>query len=197
MTDLIRRSAPSSLFVTAQEIKSSARITNSREDSFFQQCANGACAAADGPTGHLKRAVINQGWTLVTNSFEAVLPLGAHTLDGIRYLDEDEAEQTVDPALYRASNGRSSFCPILRVDQSWPEKADADDAVMIDFTAGYGNAPGDVPQDIRHATIMLGVHYYENRSASIGDPRLSEVSRDVTMGYNSLMQGHIDMRRYF
>jgi uncharacterized phiE125 gp8 family phage protein len=39
----------------------------------------------------------------------------------------------------------------------------AANGIEIDFVAGYGDAPSDVPQPIRQALLLLVAHWYENR----------------------------------
>ena len=35
--------------------------------------------------------------------------------------------------------------------------------IEIDFVAGHGDTPSDVPQPIRQALLLLIAHWYENR----------------------------------
>ena len=49
------------------------------------------------------------------------------------------------------------------VKESWASKINA---VTIEFTAGYGNASA-VPQDIKHAMLLLIGEMYENREESV------------------------------
>jgi uncharacterized phiE125 gp8 family phage protein len=37
--------------------------------------------------------------------------------------------------------------------------------VTVRFVAGYGANPGDVPEPLRQAMLLLIGHYYENREA--------------------------------
>ena len=50
---------------------------------------------------------------------------------------------------------------------NWPTTFQRDDAIKIEYVIGYGDAPTDIPETIRHALFMLVAHYYENRELSV------------------------------
>jgi len=56
----------------------------------------------------------------------------------------------------------------------------------IDFTAGFGAAWGDVPDDLGLAVFMLAAHYYQNRDGA-GDV-------GMPMGVASLIQRYRSVR---
>ena len=37
----------------------------------------------------------------------------------------------------------------------------AEESVTVDFTAGYGTDPGDVPAPLRQAVLLLAAHYFD------------------------------------
>ena len=49
----------------------------------------------------------------------------------------------------------------------WPFTRYTINAVTIRFTAGYGSAPGNVPQAIRHAILIETANLYENREDAV------------------------------
>lgn len=55
----------------------------------------------------------------------------------------------------------------------------------IAFKAGHA-LPADVPRPLRQAMLLLAGHYYQNREASVSDPRVSNVSKKVEFGLQSL-----------
>jgi uncharacterized phiE125 gp8 family phage protein len=86
----------------------------------------------------------------------------------VTFLDTAGAPQTwasseyvVDaPAGPQATAGR--LYPALDVD--YPDTADREDAVTVEFVAGYGAAAA-VPQELKQAMALLIGHWYENREA--------------------------------
>ena len=49
----------------------------------------------------------------------------------------------------------------------WPMTGAAADAVVVEFVAGFGDEPGDVPEPLREAIRRLAADMYENREASL------------------------------
>ena len=192
MTSLVLRTAPATPIITAAQVKEQARTFHTKEEDVFQRAADAAIAHADGPSGVMGRALITQEWTLIAPCFTATIPLGRlQSVDEVRYLDEDGATQTLATTEYRVTAGTDNRRLAVKVNKTLPTTLVAPDAVEIDFTAGYGNAATDVPDDIISATLLLAVHLYQNRSAAMIDPRASEISRLVEIGYESLVRRHI------
>jgi uncharacterized phiE125 gp8 family phage protein len=56
--------------------------------------------------------------------------------------------------------------------KAWPSALRQQNAVVIDYTAGYGIDGATVPNDIKLAIKMLGAHWYENRETVVAEPRV-------------------------
>lgn len=52
----------------------------------------------------------------------------------------------------------------LNVGSWWPLTDRRQDCVQIEYTAGYGTDPSDVPAQLQLAVLYLAAHFYENRS---------------------------------
>lgn len=96
-------------------------------------------------------------------------PLVAVT--SITYVDTTGVTQTWDPTLYQVHKPAGPTAPRGKIRPaygvSWPVTRDQMDAVVVQFTAGYGTAPGSVPQRLRRAILMITGDLYENREATI------------------------------
>ncbi len=57
----------------------------------------------------------------------------------------------------------------------------------VDFTAGFGPAWADVPEDLRQAVMLLAAHFYENRNAAEGE-------HVMPFGVSSLIQRYRNVR---
>jgi uncharacterized phiE125 gp8 family phage protein len=66
---------------------------------------------------------------------------------------------------------------------SWPITFQRDDAIKIEYVIGYGDAPTDVPETIRHALFMLVAHYYENREPEL----IGTISKTLPYGFEDLI----------
>lgn len=48
---------------------------------------------------------------------------------------------------------------------SWPTGIRLYSGITVDYIAGYGTTDTDVPEDLRHAILLLAGHWYEYREA--------------------------------
>lgn len=89
-------------------------------------------------------------------------PLQAVT--AFKYLDGDEAEQTFDAENYTVITPKGDHCApgrvVLNSDASWPSTLQREGAVWIEFTAGYGDTPADVPALIQSTLMFLVGHFH-------------------------------------
>jgi hypothetical protein len=99
------------------------------------------------------------------------------SIDLVQYYDVNEELQSISAwdaetnptGVYYAPSGTiidPGFLA-LRSDQSWPDTYIRPDAVQIKFTAGYGTAASSVPNNVRHAVLLLTKHLYDNRDVVI------------------------------
>lgn len=79
----------------------------------------------------------------------------------IKYYDTDDVEQTVDAADYWVDT-HSDIARVV-VKNAWPSTSCRPNAVSIEYVAGYGDDPADVPAALRRACLLMVGHFYENR----------------------------------
>jgi uncharacterized phiE125 gp8 family phage protein len=84
----------------------------------------------------------------------------------IRYVDPSGATLTLDPSQYQVVTGAPGFV-LPAYGLSWPATRYQPESVTIDFTAGYGDTAGDVPNVAKSAISLLLGHLYENREATV------------------------------
>lgn len=62
--------------------------------------------------------------------------------------------------------------------------------IEIAFEAGMGDAPGDVPEPIRHAILLLVAHWYEHR-----DPmEIGTVGAAIPAAVSDLLKPYREVR---
>lgn len=162
---LSRVTAPASPPVTVAEVKSQSRIDIVAEDTLLARLIDAATATIDGPHG-IGVCMVSQQWELAADRFPRVFLLPLYpviSVDAIKYIDENGTEQTVDPAVYRVDTHSNPARVSLEWNQVWPSARLVANAVKVTFTCGHAS----VPEDLRHAVMMLVAHWAENREAVI------------------------------
>lgn len=168
--------APTVLPVGLNEMKDHLRIepTDTDEDALIMGLIHAGVTHIDGQKGILGRALCTQTWDYKLDAFPAEIriPLPPlQSVDSISYVDENGATQTLSTSVYQVvNNGTRPSTIVEAYNQSWPTTRCIPQAVTVRFTAGYldNNSPADtrngVPQPVKHALMLLGGHWYENRT---------------------------------
>ncbi|WP_196259219.1 head-tail connector protein [Pelagibacterium limicola] len=150
--------------VSLAQAKVHLRVEDGAEDGLIESLVTAARIHIEGITG---RALLEQRWRLVRDDWPengiVTLPVGpALAIDEIRTYDAQGEPHFVD------SDG------VLLDGQGVPPRAILPGnrpalrtrlGIEIDYTAGYGSAPEDVPADLIQALLTLVAYWYENRDA--------------------------------
>lgn len=86
------------------------------------------------------------------------------SVTSVKYIDTAGVEQTLASDQYKVSKsdtGEWYVVPAYGV--TWPTVRREMEAITVRFVAGYGSNPGDVPEPLRQAILLLIGHWYENR----------------------------------
>lgn len=167
--------------VTLVEAKAHCRISIDDDDGLI---AGYILAARHHLETETRRAFATQTWDLTIDDEwpiarvngcyrnRIVLPRPpVQSVTSISYIDGAGATQTLAADQYKlakADTGEWLIEPAYGV--SWPTVRSEMAAVTVRFVAGYGTNPGDIPEPLRQAMLLLIGHWYENREAiSIGN----------------------------
>jgi uncharacterized phiE125 gp8 family phage protein len=168
---LVLTAAPEREPVSVSEAKDYLRIDSAVEDPVV---ASLILAARLHIEGALDIAMMSQSWSLFLDCWPedgcVPIPLGPlKSVDSVKVYDADDAAQTVSPETYAVD--LSSLRPRLvrQAGAVWPQPGRAANAIEIAVTAGYGDAPDQVPQPIRQAVLMLVAHWYQEREPIVFD----------------------------
>ena len=132
---------------------------------------------------YCNRSFITQQWRLVLDSFPGPskygVPFGTpYSLPAHAILLERGTVRSIDSIVYTAMDGTEATMPDTdwiadlsgglarltpRFGKIWPIPLPQIGAVKVNFTAGYGNEPTDVPEGIRHWILLRVSSLYENR----------------------------------
>lgn len=154
---------PASEPVTLSEAKAQLSVTSSAHDTRITSLITTARRQVE---RYLKRALITQTWKVYYNCFHAVMELPYPPLQSVthvKYYDDSGTLQTLSSDLYWEDLASEPGKIVRKYDAVYPELlAGRPNAVEIQYVAGYGDAD-DVPEEIRHAILMLVTDYFDNR----------------------------------
>jgi len=93
------------------------------------------------------------------------LPISpVQSVDAIKYYDTAGTQQTWASSNYQVSLTDVLATVTLETSATFPVlEQDKVNAVTVEFTAGYGDAASDVPENTRLAIMALVGHWFENR----------------------------------
>lgn len=171
--------------VTLDEAKAFLRVDGSDEDSFISTLITAARLHTESVTG---RAMISQSWRVVRDGWppdrKVRLPVAPlQSLTEIRAYDADGVATMLTLAEFQPETGVSPAAIFVPVLVSGMPPTREHDAIEIDYVAGCGDAPEDVPQDLRHAVLILVGYWFEHRDAVI----VAGSGAVVPMGFDLLV----------
>jgi uncharacterized phiE125 gp8 family phage protein len=140
---------PTGLPVTLDEAKANMGIDGTDQDAVLTAWIMGVTAYAEQMT---HRAIMQQGWRVTLDAFPDAIRLEAPKLlsvQSVNFVDAAGADQVLDPADYRVDTVSEPGYIVPARGKAWPVTYDEINAVSVDYTCGYGNAPADVPAGIR------------------------------------------------
>lgn len=162
------KTAPAVEPVTVQEMREYLSLGGTEDDTLLTGLITAARAALEKMTG---RTFITTTYQLYYDGF-SFLPVKlarppVQSVSSITYVDEDGVTQTLSSTLYTVdvSSLYGRISPAYG--ESWPVTRAQDNAVCIEFKAGYGDAAASVPEPLKIAIKMLAADVYEHREANV------------------------------
>ncbi|WP_342642877.1 head-tail connector protein [Rhodoligotrophos ferricapiens] len=157
--------------VSLEQARAHLRVAGCLEDELIAALITSARIHLEIAT---RRMFITQGWSVFLDEWPeggvitlAIRPV--QSVDSVILHAESGAAREIEPADYTADTGS---LPRLRPrsGRQWPRPDKPFRGIEIEITAGYGDAPEDVPQPLRQAILQLVAHWYENREpVALGD----------------------------
>ena len=159
--------------VTSAEVKLYARVAHSVEDSLITSWIKAARKEAE---DYQHRGYIEQVYRMTYDSFPGSCiefprpPL--ISVDSVKYYDTEDTENVFGSGNYfvdlNSEVGRLS----LNYGVAWPTVTLRPlNAVIIEFTAGYGADADVVPDSVKNAIYLYCTYMYENREAENTFPK--------------------------
>ncbi len=191
-------SAPAGPALGLDEVKAALRLDDDHtaEDALIAGLVRAAGEACEAFTG---RALITQTWTLSRDAWpgapaadpvreglhvgpEVMRPARALALPKpplqsivhVKTYDEADAETLWPAAGYFVDTASEPGRLVARSGQSLPPPGRAANGIEVRFTAGYGEAPADVPEALRQGMAQFLAFLFENR----GDAPLERAAHE-------------------
>jgi len=170
--------APATKPITLAQAKMQCRATEfTDDDDLIGLFMEAAVDFADGPSGFLGRALIDQTWDYYLDAFPASGPIEIPLpplieVVGLFYQDGDGIEQEWTSTNYVVASSGNPGKVSLGSGVSWPTPIVESEAVRIRFRAGYldqGVSPAvaNVPGAIKAALLIHVADLYANRESAI------------------------------
>ena len=167
---LTLKTAPASEPLTAAQAKTHLRVTHTDDDTYIESLI---VVARHQVEKYLRMGLIDQTWEYRLDEFPAYdekplyVPMKPITaVDSISYVDTDGDSQTWSADEYQVDIYGAFPRIIPAYGYSWPSTRDQIHAVTITLSVGYADANA-VPEDIRHAMLLMIGELYENREESV------------------------------
>lgn len=177
--------APTALPVSVTEAKAQMRVDASDDDALIGRLVDVAVSYVD-VQGALGAAMITQTWAqwLGQSPGTVTLLLGpVQAVTAVKYYDVDNALQTDTLSNYNVLGTSTRTIVAPKPGFNWPTTYQRDDAIKIEYRIGYGDASTDVPENIRHAMLMLIAFHYENRETEL----IGTISKTLPFGFEQML----------
>ena len=174
--------------VSLVEAKAFLKVDDGAEDGLITTLIGAARLHVEGVTG---RALLAQSWRVVLDGwptdrqvklpvtpFMAVTEITAYDADGAGH-DIPLAQFLREPDRLLLPSTVSGM-PVLRERQG----------IEVDYVAGFGTEPEDVPPDMRQALLALVAYWYEHRDAVI----VAGSGAVVPSGFDRMVAGYKRVR---
>lgn len=172
--------------VSLAEAKAHARISSTDEDGLI---AGYILAARQWAETFTQRKLVTQTWDWSLDQFPACLepPIGpVQSVASVKYIDTAGAQQTLAPSEYQVDASSHVARIVPAYGKSWPSTRLQLNAVTVRLAVGYGSGPGDMPEPVRQAILLLIGHFYENRETVTAGTTVSE----LPLGARALLIPH-------
>ncbi len=176
--------------VSLADAKAHLRVDVPDDDALISRLIAGARSEIERGLG---RALITQTWTWWLDAWppgHAVpLPLSpVQSIEQIRIYTADDTFSLLPANGYLLDGQGSPPRLIRRGSLAWPQTTRPGNGIAVDFTAGHGTQPADVPAALRIAVLVLVGHWYENR-------QLADTAGAATVSLPPMVRDLIDPYR--
>ncbi|ADJ24768.1 phiE125 gp8 hypothetical protein [Hyphomicrobium denitrificans ATCC 51888] len=172
--------------VTLAEAKAQMRVLHSNEDALIERIISAASRHVENRIGRnlVKRTVTYKREGFPRGGVPVVLPRPpVISITSITFVDPKGDTITLSPNDYFLAASLIEYWVLPKT--AWPLAARGIPSVTIVYESGYGAMDSDVPEDLRHAVLLLVQHFYAHRSAVMEGPAVV-----TPMAVDALIEPH-------
>ncbi|RZI79809.1 MAG: hypothetical protein EOP38_24405, partial [Rubrivivax sp.] len=160
--------AASQAALTVAEVRQQCRIDGTDEDAYLEAIVIPAvCALFESETRH----------RLLTTTLQDTLPCWPRTgridlgwrvvqeVQEVTYLDASGQLQTLPPTAYQVDPTTLPASVYVAPAAALPSMLQHPAALRVRYVAGFGDAPADVPHNVRLWLLLHCAHFWNNREA--------------------------------
>ncbi len=156
---------PAAPTVTLEQARAHLKVDGTEEDALITDLVQAATRRVE---FECSLALITQRWRYFRDCWprSGVLEIPIHPVRSVISVKAltPSGLITVDPAYYEVD--MASRPARLRASPGFPPLAEGFNVVEVLLEAGFGDAPDDVPADLRQAILLLTAFWFENREGS-------------------------------
>lgn len=166
---VVQYTAPAVEPITLAEAKSHLRVVGDVENAEIYKYIRTARESVERSTG---RALITRTFRQTWDYFPACKSLVLEkaplvSVASVKYRAADGTLTTISSGSYEVDTLSTPGRVILKYGEVWPVVWNDGNAVIVEYSAGYGSAAADIPADLLHACFLLLGHFYANREPLI------------------------------
>ena len=120
-----------------------------------------------------ERTMLSTPWRLTMDSFPDAFELMQPPIiavQSVQFVDEAGVLQTLDPADYTLDTVSEPGYLVPAYGKEWPATRSQPNAVVVNYTAGYGLLPANVPAPLKQWMLLAIGDMYGTRNASSEKP---------------------------
>jgi len=172
--------APAVEPITLADAKTHCRIDGTSEDAYIASLIVTSRLQIEAALG---LAMITQSWRWTLDAWPTgsiiELPMRpVQSIESLELVHTTGSTTPVAPASYRL-DGLANPARLALTTLSLPLPAAIANGIAINFTAGFGASASDVPEPIRHATLLLVAHWYECREPAPAGTRHTPIPSTI------------------
>lgn len=174
--------------VSLAEAKAFLRIDDDAEDGLIATLIGAARLHVEGITG---RALLAQSWRVVLDDWpdNGVVKLPVSPLISVTAISATDANGASHDVPLGQFGSEPDRLLVPRVVVGMPVLQERQ-GIEIDYVAGFGTEPAEVPADLRQALLGLVAHWHEHRDAVI----VAGSGAVVPSGFDRMVAAHKRVR---